>query len=132
MDVRFCEAGTIAERHACELRVLPEFAVRAPPKRASGEFRSWQNPARNFIPCPTTGDLSFLSVKRRLLHLNSCSSNNPSARNFSIPITVSEAIQLFLRTPTRSNAILVQVPDAAPSRTIPLCRSSVNISDSKS
>ncbi|PYV72586.1 MAG: hypothetical protein DMG96_25695 [Acidobacteria bacterium] len=31
------KAGTIAERHACELRVLPEFAVRAPPKRASGE-----------------------------------------------------------------------------------------------
>jgi hypothetical protein len=28
------KAGTIAERHACELRVLPEFAVRAPPKRA--------------------------------------------------------------------------------------------------
>jgi hypothetical protein len=31
------KAGTIAERHACELRGLPEFAVRAPPKRASGE-----------------------------------------------------------------------------------------------
>jgi len=31
------KAGTTAERHACELRVLPEFAVRAPPKRASGE-----------------------------------------------------------------------------------------------
>jgi hypothetical protein len=30
------KAGTIAERHTCELRVLPKFAVRAPPKRASG------------------------------------------------------------------------------------------------
>jgi len=30
------KAGTIAERHGCELRVLPEFAVRAPPKRVSG------------------------------------------------------------------------------------------------
>jgi len=30
------KAGTIAERHTCELRVLPQSAVRAPPKRASG------------------------------------------------------------------------------------------------
>jgi hypothetical protein len=32
------KAGTIAERHTCELRVLPESVVRAPPKRASGEI----------------------------------------------------------------------------------------------
>jgi hypothetical protein len=31
------KAGTIAERHTCELRVLQSPTVRAPPKRASGE-----------------------------------------------------------------------------------------------
>src|SRR5438105_11466096 len=96
MDVRFCEgrnhrreahvkAGTTAERHTCELRVLIASIVRAPPKRASGESfspltkdlhgcrqtRSWQSPARNFIPCPTTGDLSFLSVRSSADYYNS-------------------------------------------------------------
>src|SRR5438270_2560488 len=31
------KAGTTAERHTCELRVLIASIVRAPPKRASGE-----------------------------------------------------------------------------------------------
>src|SRR2546430_14268850 len=39
------KVGTIAERHTCELRVLLESAVRAPPKRASGGF---------FSPCHRT------------------------------------------------------------------------------
>jgi len=33
------KAGTTAERHKCELRILVSTVVRAPPKRASGELR---------------------------------------------------------------------------------------------
>jgi hypothetical protein len=32
------KAGTTAERHKCELRILASTVVRAPPKRASGEL----------------------------------------------------------------------------------------------
>src|ERR1700680_4886334 len=32
------KAGTTAERHTCELRILVSTVVRAPPKRASGEL----------------------------------------------------------------------------------------------
>ena len=32
------KAGTTAERHKCELRILVSTVVRAPPKRASGEL----------------------------------------------------------------------------------------------
>ena len=32
------KAGTTAERHKCELRILTRTVVRAPPKRASGEL----------------------------------------------------------------------------------------------
>ena len=32
------KAGTTAERHKCELRILVNTVVRAPPKRASGEL----------------------------------------------------------------------------------------------
>src|SRR6195256_4709154 len=32
------KAGTTAERHKCELRILASTMVRAPPKRASGEL----------------------------------------------------------------------------------------------
>src|SRR5207244_5287378 len=43
------KAGTTAERHTCELRVLIASIVRAPPKRASGE---------SFSPLPPSFDLS--------------------------------------------------------------------------
>src|SRR5205809_843614 len=43
------KAGTTAERHTCELRVLITSIVRAPPKRASGESFS-----------PLTKDLHLL------------------------------------------------------------------------
>src|SRR5436305_15068206 len=57
------KAGTTAERHTCELRVLIASIVRAPPKRASGESFS-----------PLTKDLhggrqsgSYLSVPSSLM-----------------------------------------------------------------
>src|ERR1019366_9062579 len=38
MDVWFCaRAGTLAERHTCELQILPVWFQRAPPVRVSGE-----------------------------------------------------------------------------------------------
>jgi len=46
------EAGTTAERHTCELQVLAGSAVRAPPKRASGESFSLDKAIRKLSQRP--------------------------------------------------------------------------------
>src|SRR6266446_1141366 len=48
------KAGTTAERHTCELRVLIASIVRAPPKRASGE--SFSPLTRDLHGCRQTGN----------------------------------------------------------------------------
>src|SRR5437660_10417534 len=47
------KAGTTAERHTCELRVLIASIVRAPPKRASGE--SFSPLTKDLHGCRHTG-----------------------------------------------------------------------------
>src|SRR5947208_6721018 len=71
------KAGTTAERHTCELRVLIASIVRAPPKRASGESFSpltkdlhgrltWRHPeigiCRPDARCRQTGGSLALSM----------------------------------------------------------------------
>src|SRR5437773_1658727 len=54
------KAGTTAERHTCELRVLIASIVRAPPKRASGE--SFSPLTKDLHGCRQTG--SYRSTRK--------------------------------------------------------------------
>jgi hypothetical protein len=83
------KAGTTAERHACELRVLPEFAVRAPPKRASGESFS-----------PLTKDL----------HGSRQSGSCPgmASRKLDLLVTISRLLDTDFRIGEHSNNLHLQ------------------------